>query len=66
MLGIVNIVKKEYKEDILGIIDYRVTFFGIPIYTVKFSTTNRDIVGKLSDKDKKTLHICGFTNNKEQ
>ena len=66
MLGIIKITKDEYKEGIFGIMRYNVHFLGLLIYTVKFTTTNRDIVGKLTDKETKPLHICGFTNNQKK
>jgi hypothetical protein len=66
MLGIIKITKDEYKEGIFGIMRYNVYFLGLLIYTVKFTTTNRDIVGKLTDQETKPLHICGFTNNQKK
>jgi hypothetical protein len=48
MLGAINITKDEYKEGSLGIMKYQITFFGLPVYTVKFTTTNKEIVGKLN------------------
>lgn len=66
MLGIIKITKDEYKEGIFGIMRYNVHFLGLLVYTVKFTTTNRDIVGKLIDKETKPLHICGFTNNQKK
>lgn len=66
MLGIIKITKDEYKEGNFGIMSYKVSFLGLLIYTVKFTTTNRDIVGKLTDKEVKPLHICGFTNNQKK
>ena len=65
MLGIIKITKDEYKEGNFGIMRYKVSFLGLLIYTVRFTTTNRDIVGKLNDKETKPLHICGFTNNQK-
>lgn len=66
MLGIIKITKDEYKEGNFGIMRYKVSFLGLLIYTVRFTTTNRDIVGKLNDKETKPLHICGFTNNQKK
>ena len=66
MLGAINITKDEYKEGSLGIMKYRITFFGLPVYTVKFTTTNKEIVGKLNTEKNRPLHICGFTNNQKK
>ena len=66
MLGIIKITKDEYKEGIFGIMCYNIHFLGLLVYTVKFTTTNRDIVGKLTDQETKPLHICGFTNNQKK
>ena len=66
MLGIIKITKDEYKEGNFGIMKYNITFLGLLIYTVKFTTTNIDIVGKLGAKENKPLHICGFTNNQRK
>ena len=66
MLGAINVTKNEYKEGNFGIMSYRITFFGLPVYTVKFTTTNKDIVGKLNTEKTKPLHICGFTNNQKR
>lgn len=49
MLGIIKITKDEYKEGIFGVMRYNVHFLGLLVYTVKFTTTNRDIVSKLTD-----------------
>ena len=65
-MAIVEIMKKEYKEGHLGVIDYTMTFLKVPVYKVKFTTTNRDIVGKLGELESKTLHICGFTTNQKK
>ena len=66
MLGIIKIIKNEYRKENLAIVDYRLTFLGVPVYTVKFTSTNRDIVGKLGTEENKTLHICGFTNSEKK
>ena len=66
MLGLIKVTKDEYKEGNLGIMKYKLSFLGLPLYTVKFTTTHRDITGKLGGKEEKPLHICGFTNNQKK
>ena len=66
MLGIINITKDEFREGNFGMMKYKITFFGLPVYTVKFTTTNRDVVSRLTGKEMKPLHICGFTNNQKK
>ena len=52
--------RNEYREGILAVRDYRVTFLGIPVYVARFTSTNRDAIIKLTPIEDKTLHICGF------
>ena len=66
MMGIIKVNKKEFREGNIGIMHCKVTFLGLPLYTVNYTTTNRDVVNKLNTEKDKTLHICGFTNNKQK
>ena len=58
--------RDEYREENVAVRDYRVTLFGIPLYTARFTSTNRDAIVKLTPFEENTLHICGFTNSEKK
>lgn len=39
-LGIIKMTRNEYREGNLCVRDYKITFFGIPIYRARFTSTN--------------------------
>lgn len=63
MLGIVKMDRNEYRNGILAVRDYRITFLGIPIYVARFTSTNNEALRKLTVLQEKSLRVCGFTNN---
>lgn len=58
--------RNEYREGNIAVRDYKITLCGVPLYTARFTSTNRDAIRILTPIEDKTLHIHGFTNNKEQ
>lgn len=56
----IKILNEEYCEGNLAIKEVKVTFFNIPIYKVKKTTTNRTIVSLLKGETKPP-QIKGFT-----
>lgn len=63
MLGIIKMHRDEYRNGDYAVRDYRITFFGLPIYVARFTSTNNDAVRKLTILKQKQHHICGFTHN---
>lgn len=62
--SIIKMYREEYCKENIAIRDYKIYFFGIPIYKARFTSTNRDAVRVLTVINKKQVHICGFTSNK--
>lgn len=54
----------EFREGDLGISDIKITFFGIPIFRQRSTTTNRQVVSMLTVKESSTK-IKGFSNETE-
>lgn len=61
--GIIKMQRNEYKNGDLAVRDYYITFFGIPIYGARFTSTNHDAVRLLTTLKQKTTNVCGFTNH---
>ena len=59
-LGIVKMTRNEYRESHLCVRDYKVTFFGIPIYRAKFTSTNNEALRKLTILKETQLQVKGF------
>lgn len=61
-------IKNEYVKEGLYIKDYKVTVFGIPIYTSRFTTTNTEALKKFTAPSQRKHRVCGFTinNNKNE
>lgn len=55
--------RNEYREDNLCVRDYKITFFGIPIYIARFTSTNNEALQKLTVLKESQLHIKGFLIN---
>lgn len=63
--GVLKFSRNEYRDGDIAARDYYITFFGIPIYSARFTSTNNDAVKKLTVYPKNNIHVCGFTiNNK--
>ena len=62
--GVLKFSRNEYREGDVAARDYYITFFGIPIYSARFTSTNNDAVKKLTVYPKNDVHVCGFTINK--
>ena len=59
-LGIIKMTRNEYREGCLCVRDYKITFFGIPIYRARFTSTNNEALRRLTVFDNSQLHIKGF------
>ena len=59
-LGIIKMTRKEYREGNLCVRDYKITFFGIPIYRARFTSTNNQALQQLTIAKEAQLHITGF------
>ena len=62
--GVLKFSRNEYRDGDVAARDYYITFFGIPIYSARFTSTNNDAVKKLTVYPKNDVHVCGFTINK--
>lgn len=53
--------RDEYREGNLCVRDYKITFFGIPIYRAKFTSTNNIALKNLTVlKKEEHINIKGF------
>jgi len=63
--GVLKFSRNEYRDGNVAARDYYVTFFGIPIYSARFTSTNSEAIQKLTSINKQ-IHVCGFTRNKNK
>lgn len=61
---LINVNRNEFREGDLGVRITKVTFFGIPIFRFRATTTNRQAVALLTVKNKSNK-IKGFVNETE-
>lgn len=55
----IRFITREFRENNLGVRENVITFFSIPIYKSRHTTTNQGIVTQLSEIKQKT-QIKGF------
>lgn len=61
-LGILKMIRNEYRKDFLCVRDYKITFLGIPIWVARFTTTNNEALRLLTVHKDLHTQIKGFKN----
>lgn len=59
-LGIIKMKRNEYREGDLCVMDYKVTFLGIPIYRAKLTSTNNEALRQLTVLRQNKMDLIGF------
>lgn len=61
MWGIIKVKRDEYREGYLGVRTWRITFFNIPIFVARLTSTNNMAVRQLTVLQESKTSIHGFT-----
>lgn len=60
MIGIIKVRRDEYREGYLGVRAWKITFFGIPIFVARLTSTNNQAVRQLTILSENKPVVSGF------
>lgn len=64
--SIIKVYRDEFREGYLGVRTWLITFFGIPIFRARLTSTNNQAVRTLTVVEEKKTKVIGFNSNNDE